>query len=62
MLLRVIGSKVEEKTFFFGFSRFWPKKHGLTPLDFAQIFKFSLTLSIGKRSREMIFGVVSRAI
>ena len=59
---RVIGSKVEERKVFFWFQPFLAKNHGLTPLDFPQNFKSANTFSIGKRSREMMFAVVSRVI
>ena len=64
VVFRVIGSKtfsiVEEK--FAVFQPFLAKKHGLTPWDLGQNFKFAKTFSIGKRSREMMFGVVFRVI
>ena len=41
---------------------FLAKKHGLTPWDFGENFKFAKTFCIGKRSREMMFGVVFRVI
>ena len=59
---RVIGSKVEERKVFLWFQPFLAKNHGLTPLDFPQNFKFANTFSIGKKSREMMFAVVSRVI
>ena len=43
-----------------GFWAFLAKKHGLTPWDFGQNFKFAKTFCIGKRSREMMFGVFFR--
>ena len=59
MVLRVIGNNLEESCIL---SRFWPTKHGLTPWDFGQNFKFAQTSCIGKRSREMMFGMVLRVI
>ena len=41
---------------------FLAKKHGLTPWDFGQNFKFAKTFCIVKSSREMMFGVVFRVI
>ena len=58
VVFRVVGSKVEEKNSFDVFSSFWPKTHGLTPLDFGQNLKFAKTFFIGKKSRETMFGVV----
>ena len=55
MVLRVM-EKIWKKV---GFSRFLAKKHGLTPWDFGQNFKFAQTFCIGKRSREMMFGFKS---
>ena len=45
-----------------GFWAFLAKKHGLTPWDFGQKFKFAKTFCIVKKSREMMFGVVFRVI
>ena len=58
VLLRVIGSKVEAKCF----SPFLTKNHELTPWDLGQNFNFAKTFCIGKRSREMMFGVLLRVI
>ena len=54
----MIGSNLEENWFLAVFA----KKRGLTPWDFGQNFKFAQTFCIGKRSREMMFGVVFRVI
>ena len=54
VLFRVIGSNVEEISVLVIFG----KKRRLTPWDFGQNFKFAKTFCIGKRSREMMFGVV----
>ena len=45
-----------------GFLPILAKKHGLTPWDFGQNFKFAKTFCIGKRRREMMFGDVFRVI
>ena len=41
---------------------FLAKTHGLTPWDFGENFKFAKTFCIGKRSREMMYGMVFRVI
>ena len=41
---------------------FFAKKHELTPWDFGQNFKFAKSFCIGKRSREIMYGVVFRVI
>ena len=58
VVLRVIGSKVEGKCFLAVFGQ----KPWTNPLGFWSKFKFAKTFCIGKRSREMMFGVVLRAI
>ena len=52
VVFRVIGSNVEEISVLVIFDR------GLSRWDFGQNFKFAKTFCIGKRSREMISGVV----
>ena len=58
VVLRVIGSKVEAKLKLAVFGR----NHGLTPWDLGENFKFAKTFCRGKRSPEMMFGVVLRVI
>ena len=45
VVFRVIGSKVEESWFLAVFGQ----KHGLTPWEFGQNFKFAQTFCIGKK-------------
>ena len=59
VVFEAIGRKVEERLVF---SRFWPKNHELTPWEFGQNFKFAQTFCIGKKSREIMFGVVFQVI
>ena len=60
VVLRVIGSKVGRKV---KVSRFWAETHyGLNPWDFFQKFKFTKTCCRGKKSPEMMFGLVLRVI
>ena len=55
---RVIGSSLEENSFLVDFGQ----KAWTTPLGLWSKFKFAKTFSIGKRRREMMFGVVFRVI
>ena len=54
VVFRVIGSKFDK----IGFLPFLAKKHGLTPWDFGQNFKFAQTFFVGKKRLEMMFEVV----
>ena len=58
VVFRVIGSKVEEKLFLAVFGQ----KHGLTPWDLGQNFKFAKTFSIGKKEPRNDVWVVFRVI
>ena len=55
---KVKGAKWNERNF----EPILAKNHGLTPWDLVQNFKFSRTLSRGKKSREMMFWVIFRVI
>ena len=57
VVFRVIGTKLEAKV---GSQPFLAKNHELTPWDLGQNFKLAKTFSLGKRSREIMFGVVFR--
>ena len=58
VVFRVIGSKLSEKWFLAVLA----KKHGLTPWEFRQNFKFAKTFCIAKIGRVMMFAVVFRVI
>ena len=58
VVFRVIGSNLEENLFLADFGQ----KAWTNPLGFWQNFKFAKTFCIGKRRREMMFGVVFRVI
>ena len=56
VLFRVIGSNLGENSFLADLA----KNRVLTPWDFGQNCTFGKTFCIGKKVREMMFGVVFR--
>ena len=62
MMFGVFSESLEAIWKKIGFQPILAKKHGLTPWDFGQNFKFAKTFCIGKRRREMMFGVFSESL